>query len=197
MNKMPLRISLIIFIFSAVCATAQTTKLGYYISKTNDTIPAEFKIRKGVFGQVTNNFNQEIEIIDSVNGGKRCTPDDINGYGFLYNNQKYLYFSKPTKNGNLKFLTPIFIGAKASLYQYGFQSSGGGTLASQQVFYTFEKANGEYLFLRNILNKKFKSELSNFLKEYSGMQELIDSKLQYWLDLKKDLYEIMQVANQK
>jgi len=90
----------------------------------------------------------------------------------------------------------MYLGNKGSLYQYGnFIAGNGYALPSQQVFYTFEKPNEEYLFLRNILNKKFKIQIKEFYSEHLETQELIDKKLQYWLDLNKDLIEIMQSIN--
>ncbi|WP_290792173.1 hypothetical protein [Flavihumibacter sp. UBA7668] len=75
------------------------------------------------------------------------------------------------------------MGSKSSLYQYGYYQSGGEALPSQQNFYTFEKAAGSFIFLKNILNKKFKAKLKEFYKNSPGVQEIIDSKLKYWLDL--------------
>lgn len=173
---------------------SQSTASGYYINKNSDTITVEIKIKKGVFGQATNNFRNEIEVIDSINGSKVFTPDDIKGYGFLYKGIKYTFVSKPVKNGSYDFLVPVLLGSKTSLYQHGIYTST-GAFANNQVFYTFEKADGTYLFLKNILNKKFKSQLKIFYKDNAEAQHLIDTKLRYWLDLQKDLKEIVQVVN--
>ena len=106
----------------------------------------------------------------------------------LYQNQQ--------KTVLYKFLVPLILGSKTSLYQYGINTKGSGsTMGSSQVFYTFEKADNTYLFLTNILNKKFKSELKEFYKENSDVQHLIDTKLQYWLDMQKDLTQILHVYN--
>jgi hypothetical protein len=90
----------------------------------------------------------------------------------------------------------VFIGSKASLYQYGIFASGSGySLSSQQVFYTFEKPNNKYLFLVGRTTKKFKSELKEFFKDDNNVLLLIDEKLKYWLEMEKDLLNIMQTAN--
>ena len=187
-----------IFILSIVVVNSQSATLGYYITHKNDTITTQIKIRKGAFGQITNDFIKEVEIVDSIKGSKKFAPDDIKGYGFPYNGYQYVFVSKPIKDGSYKFLTPLFVGPKSSLYLYGIRASGGGYgLPSQQVFYTFEKSDGTYLFLRNILNKKFKSQLKEFYKYSHKTEQLIDAKLQYWLDLEKDLTEILRTFNKE
>lgn len=121
-------------------------------------------------------------------------PGDINGYGFSYNGRKYVFASKPIKNWEKKFLSPLYSGPKSSLYVYGLLTTGGG-VASKQFFYTFEKPGNTYLFLRNILNKQFRSEVKEFYKDNAIVMQIIDAKLRYWLDLDKDLVEILQKAN--
>ena len=145
---------IIVFLFTIVFTSslAQKTASGYYITQVNDTIKTEFKIRKGVFGQITNDFTKSIQVIDSANKTVEFTPNDIKEYGFTNEGINYLFMSKPTKNGTNKFLAPVFIGSKSSLYQYGiFTQGSGGAFSSSQVFYTFEKADGTFLFLKNIL----------------------------------------------
>lgn len=173
---------------------AQSIFKGYYITQSNDTIVTQIKFPKGFFGQ--NNFTNMIEVVDSVNVTKRFTPDDIKGYGYTDGGYKYVFLSKPVKDGSYKFLSPIFIGPKASLYQYGIYKSGSGyALSSQQTFYTFEKPDNKYLFLVGRTTKKFKNELKEFFKDDTDVQPLIDNKLKYWLEMQKDLLEIMQTAN--
>lgn len=184
-----------ILMFSITDAHSQKSMPGFYINVENDTIETQIRIRKGVFGQTTNDFIDEVEVGDSLTGFKKFGPDDIKGYGFISGSNNVFLLSKPIKNGSKKFLAPFYIGPKSSLYQYGFRSSGGGAIASQQTFYTFEKSDGSYLYLRDILNKKFKAELKEFYKDNTEVQQLIDTKLKYWLDMKKDLMEILIAAN--
>ncbi|MBC6491824.1 hypothetical protein ACFSQD_11130 [Flavihumibacter stibioxidans] len=179
-------------------AEAQTTTPGYYINKQDNTIKTNIRIRKGVFGQTTNDFLQEVEVMDSVKGSSKFSPDDIKSYGFSYDGKRYLFLSKPVKNGSNKFQSPLYIGPRSSLYLYGISSSGGGTnLPSQQAFYTFEKSDGSYLFLRDILNNKFRSQVKEFYKDNKEVQAIIDTKLKYWSDLKKDLRDILVAANRE
>lgn len=173
---------------------AQSIINGYYITQNNDTVATKIKFPKGFFGQ--NNFTNMIEVVDSIDDTKRFTPDDIKGYGFSADGYKYFFLSKPVKGGSYKFLTPVFIGSKASLYQHGIYTSGSGyALSSQQLMYTFEKPNNKYLFLVGRTTKKFKNELKEFFKDDPNVLRLIDDRLKYWLEMKKDLLEIMQTAN--
>jgi len=175
---------------------AQSTTMGYYITNENDTVVTQIKFPKGFFGQ--NNFTNKIEVDDSINGTKRFAPGDIKGYGYSDHGYKYIFLSKPVKDGSSKFLSPVFIGPKASLYQYGITTSGSGyALPSQQVFYTFEKPNNQYLFLVGRTTKAFKNKLKEFFNDDPDVQRLIDDRLKYWLEMKKDLLEIMQTVNKK
>ena len=107
-----------------------------------------------------------------------------------------MFVTNPIKKGIKKFLTPVVVGTKSSLYQYSATVSGSGyALASASVYYTFEKFDGNYLFLKNILNKKFKTQLLAFYSEDSNVQQLINSRLQYWLEMQKDLVEIVKAYN--
>lgn len=187
---------IVLLLMIVVTSSAQTTASGFYITQNNDTVSAEIKIRKGVFGQANNDFTKKVQVINSKNVALNFTPDDIKGYGFTYDGLNYAFVSKPIKDGTNKFLSPVFVGAKSNLYQYGIYIDGTGrAFSSNQVFYTFEKADSTYLFLRNILNKKFKSELKEFYKDNLEVQQLIDTKLQYWLELNNDLKLILNTYN--
>ncbi len=175
---------------------SQTTVSGYYIDKNTDTINAQIKMENGLFGQLNNAFTKEIIILNNNGDSKIFIPVDIKGYGFTLNGIKYRFLSKPTRNGSNKFLTPVIVGPKTSLYQYGINYKGSGSpLGSNQVFYTLEKSDGTYLFLKAILNKKFKKDLKDFYKENIEAQNAIDSKFKYWLELEHDLNHILRIVN--
>lgn len=184
-----------IFICLAYYANAQSSLQGYYISLGNDTIASQIRVKKGIAGQLTNDFTEKVEVVDSLKGLIKFLPEDIKGYGFSYNGHQYVFASKPVKDGSKKFLSPLYLGARSSLYVYGNQTIGAVSASSKQVYYTFEKSDNTYLFLRNILNNKFRSQLKEFYKDNAAVQQLIDTKLRYWLDLDKDLIEIMRKAN--
>lgn len=187
--------SILIFTFLLLLTevNAQKTASGYWVSQKDDTITAQIRIKKGAFGQVMNDFLKEVEIIDSVKGNKKFTPNDIKSYGFTHEGRRYLFVSKPTKDSVRKFLVPVYLGSKSSLYQYGTFTS--GALPDQKTFYTFEKADGSYLFLRDILNNKFRASVKDFYKDSDEVQKIIDTRLRYWLELRTDLVEILQAAN--
>ena len=175
---------------------SQTTASGYYITKNNDTINAQIVIKKGVFGQIKNDFVNEVIVIDDKNETIKFKPSDINGYQFTFDGLSYKFYSKPTKKDKNKFLTPVVVGPKTSLYQYSINTSGSGSnLPSSQVYYTFEKENGTYLLLGIVGNKKFKAQLKEFYKESPEAQKLIDEKLKDWLNQKQDLIEILGAVN--
>lgn len=184
----------IITVFTIMNIYAQTKTMGYYITQENDTVIAQIKFPSGLLGQ--NNFTNLIEVVDSSNAKKRFTPADIKGYGYSASGYKYFFLSKPVKDGSFKFLSPVFIGPKASLYQYGIFTSGSGyAQASQKIYYTFEKPDNKYLFLVGRTTKKFKNELKEFFNDDPDVLRLIDEKLKYWLEMRKDLFEIMRTAN--
>ncbi len=189
---------IVILICFISVASSQSSAPGYYITKENDTVVSLIKIKKGVFGQITNDFIDEVVIVDSVNGSKKFKPADINGYGLQLKSGRYLFVSKPIKDGSYKFLYPVFMGKQSSLYKYGIYTSGSGaSFGSQKTFYTFEKADGSFLFLRNIVDKKFKNAVKEFYKDRPDVQALIDTKLKYWLELEKDLKEILIAVNRE
>lgn len=181
-------------VFTIMNIYAQSITKGYYITHENDTVVTQIKFPNGFFGQ--NNFSNKIEVVDSVNGTKQFTPDDIKGYGYSADGYKYIFLSKPVKDGSYKFLSPVFTGPKASLYQDGIFTSGSGySLPSQQVFYTFEKPDNNYLFLVGRTTKTFKNKLKEFFNDDPDVQRLIDDRLKYWNEMNKDLLEIMQTVN--
>ncbi|WGK64842.1 hypothetical protein [Croceiramulus getboli] len=186
-----------LFLLAFLQLQAQNTAPGYYISANNDTITAQIKLKKGLFGQVQNKFTEELQVVAEDGMVTTFHPEDIKAYSVQLENERYSMFSKPTAKEGQKFLSPVYIGPKSSLYQYGYFTSGSGTVMSNsQVFYTFEKADGSFLFLKNIMNKKLKSELKTFYAENTAAQEFIDGHFRYWLELPTDLRALMMVVNQ-
>ncbi len=187
----------LVTVFTIVNIQAQTLNKGYYITQNNDTIATQIRFPKGFFGQ--NNFTNKIEVRDSLNGTKQFEPIDIKGYGFTTEQgYKYNFLSKPVNDGSFKFLSPVYIGPKVSLYQYAIHTSGSGTsLASQQVFYTFEKNKTDYLFVVGRATKHFKNKLKEFFPEDPKVQQAIDERINYWHEMKRDLIEILLIANRK
>ncbi|WP_199141232.1 hypothetical protein [Pedobacter sp. ASV12] len=177
-------------------AKAQSALPGYYITQNNDTVKAQIKVKKGFFGQKTNDFNEEVEVVDDAKGTIKFLPADIHGYGFFADGKQYAFVSKPIKDGTKKFLSPIYTGPQSSLYMYGIQTAG-GTFSTKQVFYTFEKPDQAFLFLKNMLNNKFRADLKEFYKDNAAALQVIDARFKYWLDLDKDLMALLIKANTK
>lgn len=175
---------------------SQTTVSGYYITKTNDSVTTQIKIPKSIFGTVDfSKFLFKVEVNDGPDETKKLKPEDIKSFGFIYDEKAYQFFSKPTiTENNLRFLEPLIIGKKTSVYQFQTVNQNGALLGT---FFTFEKSDGTYLFLntgiRNL--EKFKSALKDFYKDNQKLQELIDTKFQLKKNAKIDITEIIQAAN--
>jgi hypothetical protein len=188
-------IFLIVFTYSY----SQDLVQDYFISSAGDTLLTKVKVKTGLMGNVVNDFFENVELVDTLqNSSKVVSPEQIREFSFIHKGRRYHFYSKPVKSGEKRFLQAVLLGEKSSLFQYGTRTSGGGyALPSKQVFYTFEKADGSYLCLRNILNKKFRSELKAFYQDNPAAQALIDTKLKYWLELESDLIEILSAVNRK
>ncbi len=167
-----------------------TTVPGYYITNSNDSISATVKLPKSIFGaEDFSKFIDKVEIVDSTGKSVKLTPHDIKEYGFLHDSISYVLYSKPMMSKkNLKFLLPVILGPKASVYKLVVKEGG--------TFYTFEKMGGRYTFLINTQRlNKFKSELREFYKENTAVQQLIDTKFLSKTFLLSDIIAIVQTIN--
>ena len=175
---------------------SQTTVSGYYITKTNDSVTTQIKIPKSIFGTVDfSKFLFKVEVNDGPNETKKLKPEDIKSFGFIYDEKAYQFFSKPTiTENNLRFLEPLIIGKKTSVYQFQTVNQNGALLGT---FFTFEKSDGTYLFLNTGIGnlEKYRSALKDFYKDNQKLQELIDTKFQLKKNAKIDITEIIQAAN--
>ena len=188
-----------IFIAILLCSIniviAQKTSPGYYIDNNNDTIQAEIRKNQGFFSGATKDyFVSVIEVKDELGEIKRFLPDDIKAYSMTDKGITYEMYSKPTKKGKKKFLAPVIIGPNTNLYKYSIFTTG-GAINNSQVFYTFERADGEIMFMNNVMKKSLKTELKNFYKDYPVAQAEIDTRFNYWLDFEKDLKVLLTVVN--
>lgn len=175
---------------------SQTIVPGYYVTKKNDTLSAQLKMPKSIFGSVDfSKFALKVEVSDSISGTKKFKPEDIHCFGFIYTGETYSFFSKPTITpNNLRFLQPVILGPKTSLYQFQTVDQNGAPLGT---FYTFEKADGTYTFLNTGIRSldTFKDTLKEFYKDNLPLQQLIISKFQTRMSIKNDIVEIVQAAN--
>lgn len=175
---------------------SQTSVSGFYVTNANDTVSAQIKLPKSIFGSVDlSKFLLKVEVVDSISGENKFKPDDIAGFGFLLNEEHYRFFSKPaiTEN-NLRFLQPVILGQKTSLYQFQTVDQNGAPLGT---FYTFEKADGTYTFLiTGIKNlNKYRDTLKEFYNDNLEVQQFIDTKFQTKTSIKTDITEIVQAVN--
>lgn len=175
---------------------SQNAVAGYYLTKNRDTVFGQIKVPQTIFGE--DDFSKlffKVEITDSSGRSAKYKPDDIPCFGFLHKGIRYVFFSKPTiSQKNIRFLRPVVLGAKASLYEFHTENQYGSTVGT---FYTFERADGSYTFLstgiRNL--SKFRETLKDFYKEETDVQLLIDKKFQSRIAIQTDIIEIVRAVN--
>ncbi|MBN7814031.1 hypothetical protein [Algoriphagus pacificus] len=175
---------------------AQTTAPGYYITLNNDSIPAQIKMPKSVFGSVDfSKFLFKVDVQDSNNSMKKFKPEDIKRFGFIYNDENFTLYSKPIfTETTLRFLQPTVLGEKSSLYQFQTYDQNGVPLG---IFYTLEKSDGTYAFLTTGLKSldKFKELLKEFYEENPDLLQLIDSRFTERKSVQADMVELVETAN--
>lgn len=188
---------LVIFWLTSVgYSYSQTTAPGYYVTKTNDSITTQIKIPKSAFGSVDfSKFLLKVEVSDSIKGIKKFKPEDISSFGFLFEGEQYRFYSRPTiTQNNLRFLQPVVLGQKTSLYQFQTVNQNGAPLGT---FYTFEKSDGTYAFLSTGIKNldTFREILREFYKDNPEVLQLIERKFQTRTAIKNDIIEIVRTAN--
>lgn len=166
------------------------------MTKTNDTIFSQIKLPKSVFGSVDfSKFLFKVEVNDSISGDKKFKPEDIKSFGFMYKGENYRLFSRPTiTENNLRFLEPVFLGQRTSLYQFQTLNQNGIPLGT---FYTFEKADGTYTFLNTGIKNldKFRQTLKAFYKDNLEVQKIIETTFQSRMSIEGDILKIVQTVN--
>ena len=142
------------------CAAQQN---GYYVTLQNDTIPANIKVEKGVFNP--NSFYSLFKNVTVASSGaeaKVFKPGDIRSFYVETHLGNYHFYSKPLKDGTLRFLEVVTLTSKANLYGYRYSkvNSGGGIEE-----YTIERADGTLTFFENELYVKAKKKFREFFKD--------------------------------
>jgi hypothetical protein len=176
---------------------AQSTTPGYYVNQSNDTINVQIKIPKSFLGVVQlSKFIDEFEVIDSSKAIQTFTPEDVKSFGFYYGGVKYNYYSKPIKNGKLKFLQPVVIGSKSSIYEYSTVTYGSYGMSFLHVYYTFEKQDGTNLFVTNSISiNKLKDQIKAYYQDYVAAQQIIEEKFQKRSEMFNDMKEVVKAVN--
>ncbi len=95
---------------------------------------------------------------------------------------------------NLRFLQPVILGKKTSLYQFQTVNQNGSALGT---FYTFEKPDGTYAFLNTGIKNldKFRETLKTFYNDNLEVQKMIDTKFQSRMSINGDIINIVQTVN--
>ena len=167
---------------------------GYLFYNNNDSVNANIKIPKGLFGINLDKLYRNVTIEDSTGALIEFTPTEIKGFGFTFKSQEYRFYAKPIDDKKFRFLEPVIVGAKTSLYQY---IVGGTQNFSNQDFYTFEKSDSTYLFMTNFAAlDKFKEKLKTFYTGNLDVQKLIDRKFTARRRIQDDIKEIVNAVNQ-
>lgn len=193
-------------LFNYSYSQTQTTIPGYYITNTNDTVIAQIKLPHYIFSDSVRliKFIEKVEIIDSLNRNMVFRVNDIKGFGFLFNNNRYIFLSKDFGRENAfsasthRFYQAIFLGQKTSLYHRLTTLDQSGRKLG--IMYFLENADGAnqaiYLFART-KPEFIKSLLKKFYKDNLEAQTLIDSKFQskFFEAWQNDIMEIVQNIN--
>ena len=164
----------------------------------NDSVRVTFKIPKKPIGETSDLFGNKIdfsamregvEIIDSSGQPGQLMPSSSKSIVFTHKSKVYKLFAKPVDNHTWCFLRPEVMGNKMRLLYFivehpkrkvttgAFGSTQYSTL--EEYFWTFEKNDGTYLFLRSTMKEK---EIARLLRDYFNdnpkIQEMVDKKFQ-------------------
>ena len=149
-----------LLLMSSLATAAQHN--GYYVTLRNDTIPALIKVEKGVFDPFSfYGLYRNVKISDSISGERVYLPGDILSFYVETHLGNYHFFSKPLRDGTVRFLEAVTLTSKANLYGYRNikVNSGGGIEA-----YTIERADSTFIFFENELYVKAKKKFREFFK---------------------------------
>ncbi len=160
---------------------------GYIVILSNDTLQVQIR------GRFQN--YKHVKIVDSAGVTQILTPRDIKAYGYTFKSKDYVFRAKPIKDSSVYFLETVATGDKASVYEYSL-ILGGPQVSSIEVFYTFERPDGSYLFLTNFNSlNKLSSEIKSFYSDNREVQRLIDNKFQARPKIEKDIKDLIDAAN--
>lgn len=193
-------------LFSYSYAQTPTTVPGYYVTNRNDTVSAQIKLPHYIFSNkaMLIKFIEKVEIVDSTNERMVFRVNDIKGFGFLYNENKYQFLSKDFGRENAfsasthRFYQAIILGQKSNLYHRLTTVDGNGRILGIMNF--LEKPNGTntaiYLFART-KPEFIKNLLKQFYKDNVEIHPVIDSKFQSKIfeTWQNDIIEIVQTVN--
>ncbi len=206
-----------LLIFISTTCFSQIKARGFYVSMDNDSVWVTFKIPKKPINETSDFFGNKIdfsamregvEIIDSSGNVKQLMPSDSKGFVFTNNSTVYKLFAKPVNEDHWCFLRPEVMGKKMRLLYFMIEHPRGKVTTGafgttnystlEEYYWTFEKHDRTYLFLRSTMKEK---EIARLMKEYFNdnpeIQELIDKKFQPFAfgDLSKRIKSIVEAYN--
>lgn len=196
-------------IFIALCSSkglnAQTN--GFVIWQNGDSVAANIKVYKGIFGGVnTDRYMTQVEIEDSSGKMQAFDPLFLKTFGFTYKDQIYQLYAepirlRPSNDTAVRLLTAWIKGPKASVYTYEVTTAGApsfGTVARTQIFYTFEKPGYKHEYLTNYVKlSTLIKKLSAFYGEFPGIADMINSRFGDRRDIQRDIKAIIDRINEE
>ena len=142
--KQAFLLSALVFLFVFHCRAADEYANGYFVNQSNDTLKCRVLIPKD-FGR----FNEQVlfskvTVLDSAGNKHKYTPDDINGYAFVYHTRVYAYTSREVnETGKKVFVWPVELGPRLNeyyYYTYNTDDLNKGSMGATDEVYVLEDA---------------------------------------------------------
>jgi hypothetical protein len=182
-------------IFATLAGIARNAD-GYILLPNNDTVRVTIKLPGGLFGGY--NINKKLEVVDSSDKVTEYTPADLKGFGYTDKKGLHNYRTKPIQDSvghPVYFLEVEVDGPTARVYSY-WVLVGAGTMQSTEIYYTFEKADGSVLFLKNFDKlSTLQDKLKAFFANTPALQQFVDARFQERRHIQRDIKEIAEEVN--
>jgi hypothetical protein len=186
--------SLLVALVFTITATYARKVPGFIVFSNNDTIHTLLRIPGGLFGGDNYDIYKKIIATDSSGHDTTYMPGDIASYGFTDKSGRHLFRVKPLKDSSLNFQEVIVSGRKASVYFFDYPNN--NSYGSGETLFTFEKADGTYLFLKNYDKlSTLRDKIKAFYGNTEAIRQFIDEKFQARVDMRDDIRAIVQQVN--
>ena len=183
---------LLFFLFAFKSNASDTYASGYFITKSNDTLLCKVLIPKdfGKFDALA--LFTKVTILDSNGNKKKYTPNDINGYGFIYNSKAYIYVSKDVDdNGQMMFVWPVNLGKSINEYCYYRSNSDdldkAGMAAPDEIFVLENTETNQTASIvkgGSLLNT-YMHQLRSFFENDKRLMKLITQDVKSFTDISR------------
>jgi hypothetical protein len=183
---------LVVSVFTLTIAFARTVP-GYIILLNNDTLKLQIKVPGGFFANSNFEKLQQIETTDSSAVVKVYDSTNMKEYGYAEKEAIVKYRLKPRQKGGMYFLKVISEGPVTTLYEYDITAGNYG-----QEFYTFEKKDSSYLFLKNEDKlETFREKLSAFYRvnQNPSINSFIMEKFSSRWKIQQDILATVEAVN--